>query len=128
MIKRMLDTNICIYIGKLHPPQVLHHLAQYRRGEIVISAIAWAEFSCGVAKSGKQAVDALLELLDVVPFNQQAAEIYAILTARHPNRKTGFDRLIAAHAIAQGVPLVSNNTADFSLYEENGLRLENWCD
>jgi len=93
-----------------------------------MSAIAWAEFSCGVAKDGKQAVDALLELLDVVPFNQKAAEIYATLTMRHPNRKAGFDRLIAAHAIALNVPLVSNNTADFLSYEGNGLRLENWCD
>jgi len=72
-------------------------------------------------------MDKLLQLWDVVPFSQKAAEIYATLTMQHPNRKAGFDRLIAAHAIALNVPLVSNNTADFSLYEEDGLRLENWC-
>jgi len=127
MIKRMLDTNICIYIAKNHPPEVLHYLTRYRRGEIAISTIAWAEFSCGVSKNGKRAVDALLERLDVIPFCQQAAETYARLTVRHPNRKAGFDRLIAAHAIALAVPLVSNNTADFSLYESDGLQLENWC-
>jgi len=128
MIKRMLDTNICIYVAKHHPPEVIEHLAKYRRGELAISAIAWAEFSCGVAKNGKQAVASLRELLVVVPFSQRAAEIYATLTMQHPNRKAGFDRLIAAHAIAQNVPLVSNNTADFMLYEQDGLQLENWCD
>jgi len=128
MIKRMLDTNICIYIAKKHPPEVIRHLANYRRGEIAISAITWAEFSCGVSKNGKKAIDALLELLDVVPFCKKAAQTYALLTINHPNRRTGFDRLIAAHAIALGVHLVSNNTADFSLYAQDGLLLENWCD
>jgi len=128
MIKRMLDTNICIYIAKNHPPEVIHHLEKYRRGEIAVSAITWGEFSCGVAKSGKNAVDALLELLDVVPFCQKAAETYAVLTAKHPNRKANLDRLIAAHAMTQGVHLVSNNTTDFAMYEKDGLLLENWCD
>jgi len=128
MIKRMLDTNICIYIAKKHPPEVIAHLAHYRRGEIAISAITWAEFSCGLSKDGQVAVKALLELLEVIPFCQQAAETYALLTRQNPNRRTGFDRLIAAHAIALGVPLVSNNPADFAPYQASGLQLENWLD
>jgi len=126
MIKRMLDTNICIYIAKNHPPEVIANLAKYRRGEIAISAITWAEFSCGVSKEGKEAVAGLLEFLDVVPFCRKSAETYASLTIAYPNRRAGFDRLIAAHAITLGTPLVSNNTADFALYQANGLMLENW--
>jgi len=128
MIKRMLDTNICIYIAKQHPPQVTLHLANYRRGEVAISAITWAEFACGLSKDSAPAVKALLELLDVIPFCAQAAQTYARLSQQNPNRKTGFDRLIAAHAIALNVPLVSNNPADFALYQQCGLQLENWMD
>jgi len=49
----------------------------------------------------------LLQLWDVVPFSREAAETYARLTMKHPNRKAGFDRLIVAHAIIVGVPLVT---------------------
>jgi len=126
MIKRMLDTNICIYIAKRNPPEVIAHLAQYRRGEIAISSITWAEFFCRLSKDGQIAGKALLELLEVVPFCRKAAETYALLTKQNPNRRTGFDRLIAAHAIALNVPLVTNNPADFALYQTSGLQLENW--
>jgi len=68
----------------------------------------------------------LLQLWDVMPFSRQAAEKYAQLTMQYPNRKAGFDRLIAAHAIVLGVPLVTNNLADFVLYQADGLALENW--
>jgi len=126
VIKRMLDTNICIYIAKRQPPEVIHRFAEYRRGEIAISAITWGELCCGTSKAGEMALNALLELLEIVPFCRHAADTYAMLTRQHPNRKTNFDRLIAAHAIALDIPLVSNNLADFALYESSGLQLENW--
>jgi len=126
MIKRMLDTNICIYIAKQHPPEIIRKLGEYRRGEIAISAITWAEFSCGISKDGKEAIDALLEFLDVIPFCQKAAKRYALLTIQNLNRKAGFDRLIAAHAMTLNVPLVTNNVVDFVIYETSGLQIENW--
>jgi len=126
VIKRMLDTNICIHIAKRQPPEVIYRFAEYRRGEIAISAITWGELSCGIPKAGEMALGALLELLDVIAFCRKAADTHAMLTREHPNRKASFDRLIAAHAIALGIPLVSNNPADFVLYESSGLQLENW--
>ncbi|KXU34842.1 addiction module protein [Ventosimonas gracilis] len=124
----MLDTNICIYIAKRQPPEVIGRFAEYRRGEIAISAITWGELFCATDKDGAAAINGLLELLEVVPFCRKAAEHYALLTMQHPNRKANFDRLIAAHAIALDVPLVSNNLADFTLYESSGLQVENWID
>jgi len=126
MIKRMLDTNICIYIAKKHPPEVIQKFAEYRRGEIAISSITWGELCCGTSKQGEAALKTLLKFLEVIPFDRNAAEIYALLTAANPNRKVGFDRLIAAHAIAINVPLVTNNILDFKFYEISGLQLENW--
>jgi len=127
VIKRMLDTNICIHIAQQKPPEVIRRFSEYRRGEIAISSITWAEMCCGTAKSGKAVMDKLLQLWDVVPFSQKAAETYAQLTMQYPNRKAGFDRLIAAHAMVVGVPLVTNNTTDFVLYQPDGLILENWA-
>jgi len=126
VIKRMLDTNICIYIAQHKPPEVIRKFSEFRRSEIVISSITWAEMCCGTAKSGEQAMHKLLQLWDVVPFSREAAEAYARLTMRYPNRKAGFDRLIAAHAITVDVPLVTNNMADFLPYQSAGLELENW--
>jgi tRNA(fMet)-specific endonuclease VapC len=50
------------------------------------------------------------------------------LTIKHSNRKANFDRLIAAHAIALNVRLVTNNATDFVLYEDSGLVVENWIE
>lgn len=126
MIKRMLDTNICIYLIEQQPPKVVEKFSQYRKGEVIISAITWGELACGIHKHGKPLMDALSSLLDIAPFDAKAAEIFAALTIRHPHRKANFDRLIAAHALALKIPLVTNNAADFALYEDGGLAIENW--
>jgi tRNA(fMet)-specific endonuclease VapC len=127
MIKRMLDTNICIYLINQQPPEVVEKFSQYRKGEVIISAITWGELCCGIHKNGKPVIAALLELLDVAAFDLKAAEVFASLSIRHPNRKANFDRLIAAHAIASDVPLVTNNIADFAIYHDSGLVVENWA-
>ena len=67
----LLDTNICIYLMKHHPPQVAARFAGCYVGEVVISAITLAELEYGVVCSGssrarnRQALDRLLE--DIPP-------------------------------------------------------------
>ncbi len=59
--------------------------------------------------------------------NSQAARIPASWPLRAANRerhKDALDKLIASHAIALGVTLVTNNEADFRHYA--GLAVENW--
>ncbi len=126
MIKRILDTNICIYLINQQPPEVIERFSHYRKGEVIISSITWGELCCGLNKHGAAIVSNLLALLDVAAFDAKAAEIFAALSIKHPNRKANFDRLIAAHAIALNVPLVTNNAADFVVYEDSGLVIENW--
>lgn len=126
MIKRMLDTNICIYLINKQPPEVIKKFTEYRKGEIIVSAITWGEICCGINKNGKDSITGLLKYLDVANFDLRAAEVFADLTIKFPNRKSNLDRLIAAHAIAIGVPLVTNNISDFSIYENSGLIVENW--
>jgi tRNA(fMet)-specific endonuclease VapC len=125
MIKAMLDTNILIYVYKKHPPSVVERLKKFRRGEIVVSSIVWAEFSVGLHKL-KVAGGQIDQFIDVVPFDQTAGDVFGRLTAKYPDRAKGFDRLIAAHAIAVGMKLITNNTADFAPYLDDGLAVENW--
>jgi len=125
MIKGMLDTNILIYISRQQPPHILERLRTFRRGEIVISSIVWAEFSTGLHKRGIGS-GSMDPFIDVLPFDRAAADVFGQLTAKYPDRTKGFDRLIAAHAIATDIALITNNVADFTRYQSDGLKLENW--
>ena len=127
----MLDTNICIYLMKHQPPQVRARFAKCYVGDVVISAITLAELEFGVACSGESQAhnQALLEKLrediEVAPFDMGAARAYGPLRAAHRDRnKDALDKLIASHALALGVTLVTNNEADFRGF--GGLAIENW--
>ncbi len=128
--KYMLDTNICIYLMKHQPPQVRSRFAECFVGEVVISAITLAELEFGVACSGESQarhqvlLDSLLEDIVVAPFEARAARAYGPLRARNRERNNALDKLIAAHAMALGVTLVTNNEADFRTF--TGLVVENW--
>jgi len=129
--KFMLDTNMCIYLVKHHPPEVAARFAQCYAGEVVISSITLAELEYGVVCSGAQqpynraALSSLLEDLAVAPFDGAAALAYGpARLATRERKRDALDKLIAAHAIALGVVLVTNNVTDFAGYP--ALCLENW--
>jgi len=129
--KYMLDTNICIYLMKHQPPQVRARFAECFVGDVVISAITLAELEFGVACSGnarsanEAALANFLQDIPVAPFEARAASAYGPLRAMQRERnKDALDKLIAAHAVALGVTLVTNNEADFRSFKE--LRVENW--
>ena len=50
-MKLMLDTNICIYLIKQHPPSALERFLSHPVGDIGISSITVAELDYGVSKS-----------------------------------------------------------------------------
>ena len=130
--KYMLDTNICIYLMKHQPPEVRKRFAACFVGDVVISAVTLAELEFGIAGSSpasqaanRSAMDSLLEDILVAPFEAQAAKVYGPIRAVYKDRnRDAMDKLIASHAIALGVPLVTNNEADFVNYP--GLVVENW--
>lgn len=125
-MKCMLDTNICIYLIRQQPPEIVKKFAAYRKGEVVVSAITWAELCCGISKDGSAVVQELLSVLDVCPFGIEQGRVYGKLTSLFPNRKANLDRMIAAHAISLNVALVTNNVSDFATYISVGLRVEDW--
>jgi tRNA(fMet)-specific endonuclease VapC len=67
----------------------------------------------------------LLDDIMVAPFDAQAAKAYGPIRAAYKDRnRDALDKLIASHAVALGVTLVTNNEADFVNY--SGLVVENW--
>ena len=129
--KYLLDSNICFYLMRHQPPEVADRFAQCFVGDVVISAITLAELEYGVSCSGtaeaqnRQALDSLLEDIVAAPFEGQAAKAYGpVRQATRERKRDALDKLIAAHAIALGATLVTNNEADFAGYP--GLRVENW--
>jgi tRNA(fMet)-specific endonuclease VapC len=127
----MLDTNMCIYLIKRRPQEVAERFARCYVGEVVMSAVTLAELEYGVACSGdnearnRRALDLLLEDIPAEPFDRGAALAYGpIRMATRSKTRDALDKLIAAHAVALNVTLVTNNEADFAGYP--GLRVENW--
>lgn len=131
MARYMLDTNICIYLMKHQPPQVRERFAACYVGDVVISAITLAELEFGIACSpeaqarNQAALAGLLEDIQVAPFDAAAARAYGPLRAQHRERnRNALDKLIAAHAMALQMVLVTNNESDFLAFP--GLVVENW--
>lgn len=130
MPRYMLDTNMCIYLMKNQPEEVARRFATCYVGDVVMSAITFAELEYGVAVSAdpereRANLQALVEDIPVVAFDAQAALAYGpIRLATRENKKDALDKLIAAHAAALGVTVVTNNMKDFARYP--GVAKENW--
>lgn len=131
-MRYMLDTNICIYLIKNHPPQVLHRLAALNQGAVVMSVVTYAELRAGLEiqttnrEHDEHALALLVGKIPVLPFTESDAKSFGVLRAAVRDRsRNAMDRLIAAHAVNAGVTLVTNNEADFKDYP--GLVVENWA-
>lgn len=119
----LLDSNICIYILADLEGLAARQLARQAEGSVTISAITRAEVERGLADARdeeREAADAFFSSAPTLPFDVAAALAYA----RLPFRRARLDRLIAAHALALGLTLVTNNEKDFA--DIPGLKIENW--
>lgn len=131
MLKYMLDSNIVISTVKNRPEKARQAFNKHA-GQICISAVTWGELVYGAERSAYPDrdladIEGLAARLDIVPFNDQAsthfgqvqAELYRIGKPIGP-----YDMMIAGHARALGLILVTNNMKEFE--RVSGLRLENW--
>jgi tRNA(fMet)-specific endonuclease VapC len=120
----MLDSNILIYLLEGISPPARAKVEACQPGEVVTSTIACAEMMLKVpaGDAQKQAdVDRLFTAVKLLPFDGRAALAYRDV----PFRRGSFDRLIAAHALALGLVVVTNNESDYS--DVPGLVIENWA-
>jgi tRNA(fMet)-specific endonuclease VapC len=129
----LLDTNICIYIRQRRPEEVLRRFRKLRPGEAALSVITYSELFYGAAKSAQRAaaLDRLRELVRLLPalaLPESAGEAYGSIRADLESKGEMIgnnDLWIAAHAVAAGLTLVTNNEREFR--RVRGLKVQNWA-
>jgi tRNA(fMet)-specific endonuclease VapC len=133
LVRYLLDTNICIYIAKRHPPEVAGRFESLRPGEVGMSMVTYGELLLGAEKSQhqqttKERLGRFIELVPVLSLPDESPHHYARIRAELERVGTPIganDLWIAAHALASGLILVSNNLREFSRVP--GLATENWA-
>ena len=128
----LLDTNICIYIIKRQPPQVLDKFRTLDLSDVGISSITVAELEYGAYKSqqtdrNRVAFNQFLMPLEIVPFDERATQNYGQLRSQLERQGIvigSMDMLIASQALSLGLILVTNNVKEFSRIPD--LVIENW--
>jgi tRNA(fMet)-specific endonuclease VapC len=131
-MKYLLDTNICIYLIKQQPREVLEKFQELTPGEVAISTVTVAEMAYGVRKSQHQmknqaALEAFLAPLEMVDFDYKAADYYGAIRAELEVKGKpigAYDLMIAAQALSLDLTLVTNNEREFRRIP--GLFIENW--
>ena len=119
----LLDSNVCIYLIEGLSEKARHRVETFAPGEVVTSAVAFAEVMLRVDKSDLKAsanAKAFFSEIPVLPFDVDAALAYRQL----PFERHRFDHLIAAHALSLDLLLITRNTRHFVSIP--GLRVENW--
>lgn len=131
MLRYLLDTNIVIEVLR-HKPEKLRMQFAAHQGRLAVSSVTVMELYFGAEKSAKRehnlrAVEEFLALIAVLDFDAAAAshagEMRAMLGA-HGEPIGSYDVLIAGHARALGLTVVTNNVREFGRVD--GLRVEDW--
>jgi len=131
-MRYLLDTNVCIEVLRGRNPALKARLATRGFDELALCSIVWAELHCGAHLA--QNPEGELSRLHAAfghwtrwSFDDAAAEHYGEIRA-HLQRAGGLiggnDLLIAAIAQAQGLTLITHNTAEFTRVP--GLSVEDW--
>jgi tRNA(fMet)-specific endonuclease VapC len=130
-VRFLLDTNVVSDLVRNPRGRTTAHIATVGEEHVGTSIIVAAELRYGAAKRGSSRLsaqlDKILDILKVVPFEAPADALYGDLRSRleKAGRTIGAnDLLIAAHALALGCIIVTDNEQEFS--RVRGLRFENW--
>ena len=131
MLTYMLDTNICIYVMKAHPPE-LRETFNRNAERLCISSITLGELHYGAEKSMRRTdnlakIERFVAHLGVLPFGEKAAAHYGQVRAELARSGTPcgpHDMQIGGHARSEGLIVVTNNLREFERMP--GVRTENW--
>jgi tRNA(fMet)-specific endonuclease VapC len=129
----LLDTNIASYYLRRSSAALEARVNEgLLRGTVALSVLTRAELRFGQAGMSpddrrRSLIDHFLMQLPCLPWTSQAADQYGAL--KGAQRRSGtpigeLDTQIAAHALAEGLTLVTHNTRHFALVP--GLKLEDW--
>ena len=127
----LLDTNILSDLVRNPAGRVAARIAEVGERSVCTSIIVAAELRFGAAMKGSDRLSAQLEhilsAITVEPLEAPADAIYGQVRAALDAAGTPIganDLLIAAHALATGRTVVTDNEREFSRVE--GLTMENW--
>ncbi|MEA3469625.1 MAG: type II toxin-antitoxin system VapC family toxin [Thermodesulfobacteriota bacterium] len=130
----MLDTNTASYIIKGKPVAVRYHLQNVPMANVCISTITEAELLRGVAKKPEAkrlplVVKEFLLRVEILSWDSDAANAYAQLRTACENEGKPLgtmDMLIAAHSVAAGTVLITNDKAFYNV--KHRLALQDWTE
>jgi tRNA(fMet)-specific endonuclease VapC len=130
MTRYMLDTNVVSQLIRQHPP-IVQRVSAASMASLCVSAVTVGELQFGLAKRPAAtklylAVKEFLRRVDALAWDVAVALRYGTVRADLHNRgKTlgSLDLLIAAHALAAGAVLVTN---DHAFRHVSGLAVEDW--
>lgn len=128
----LLDTDICIYILNNESPELQNRFREKAGAAICVSTLTEAELYYGAIHSArpeknKERVRALLDPLEIIPFDSESAHEFALIKETLVTKGTpigAIDMLIAAIARAKDLTIVTNNLKHFGSVP--GLSVENW--
>jgi len=129
----MLDTNIISNSLRYPDGAAALKFKSFGQGEICISVVVSAELQFGAVRIGSERLFGQLreaaQLYDVLPWTAEIVPHYARARAALERAGTPIgpnDLLIAAHALALDLPLITDNIREFSRVPN--LRVANWLD
>ena len=128
----LLDTNICIYLIKKRPSEVIERFRQHPPQDVAISTITLFELQYGIEKSkyrqrSEDALTKFLLQLNLIKLDRSSAIEAATIRAQLERKGMvigPYDLLIAGLAKSLDMILVTNNTKEFKRIAD--LNLENW--
>ena len=127
----LLDTNVCIAYKK-RKSGIPERIEALSAGQVAMSVVTWGELMLGVEKSqhrerSLEILKRVREIIPVIGTHEQVGDHYGAIRGQLEMAGTPIgpnDLWIAAHARALGIPVVTNNTGEFS--RVSGLTVEDW--
>jgi tRNA(fMet)-specific endonuclease VapC len=129
----LMDTNVISHIMQGRDAKLLAKLSKLPMGHAAISSVTLAEIEYGIQRRGsptklKNALSQVMLHMDVLPWDAAAATCYGELCSSLETQGinlSDFDMMIAAHAVALKITLVSRDKA-FAHIPKQRLKLEVW--
>lgn len=127
----LLDTSILVFLLRRKRPEIVERMER-TDGALHISTISVAELAYRASRSSdplrnRIAVEEVLSRLSVLDFDALAASRSGTVRADLVAAGTligGYDLLLAGHALAADLTMVTNNVREFE--RVRGLRVEDW--
>jgi len=129
----LLDTNIASYWMR-GDTTLIDRIRSHAPSDLALSAVTLAEILYGIQKSPvrkrerRQKIQRISSELQIYPFDEAAAEVYAVIRSQLEKDGMGIserDTQIAAIAMANKLAVVTHNSREFD--RVSGLKVEDWA-